>query len=195
MRTSSIERNTSETKIKLSLNIDGSGVANVKSGIGFLDHMLNLFASHGSFDLSVECNGDTFVDDHHSVEDIGICLGMAMKECIGDKKGIYRYGSMLLPMDEALVLSAIDFSGRSYLAFDCNFPSEKIGSFDTELVNEFFAAFVRTAGVTLHIKKISGNNSHHIAEAAFKATARAIKQAVSIDPDKSDIIPSTKGSL
>ena len=146
MRTSTVERNTNETKIKLTLNIDGSGEAKIKSGIGFLDHMLNLFAAHGSFDLNVDCDGDTFVDDHHSVEDIGICLGMAIKECIADKKGIMRYGSMLLPMDEALVLCALDISGRSYLAFDCNFPSEKIGSFDTELVNEFFAALARTAG-------------------------------------------------
>ena len=195
MRTSTVERNTNETKIKLTLNIDGSGEAKIKSGIGFLDHMLNLFAAHGSFDLHVDCDGDTFVDDHHSVEDIGICLGMAIKECIADKKGVMRYGSMLLPMDEALVLCALDISGRSYLAFDCNFPSEKIGSFDTELVNEFFAALARTAGITLHIKKISGNNSHHIAEAAFKATARALKQAVSIDAANANVIPSTKGSL
>ena len=195
MRTSYIERNTNETKIKLTLELDGSGISKIKSGSGFLDHMLNLFAVHGSFNLNVECDGDTYVDDHHSVEDIGICLGMAIKECVGDKKGILRYGSMMLPMDEALVLTALDVSGRSYLAFDCNFPSEKIGSFDTELVNEFFAALVRTAGITLHIKKLAGNNSHHIAEAAFKSAARALKQAVSIDAANSDVIPSSKGSL
>lgn len=195
MRTSVIERTTNETKIKLTLNIDGTGVSNIRSGSGFLDHMLTLFASHGRFDLNIECEGDTYVDYHHSVEDIGICLGSALNECLGDKTGITRYGYMILPMDESLVLCSLDISGRSYLAFDCKFPTEAIGNFDTELVCEFFAAFARTAGITLHVKKISGSNSHHIAEAAFKACARALKSAVKIDPELNGQIPSTKGTL
>lgn len=195
MRTSIIERNTKETKIKLELNIDGIGVSNVRSGSGFLDHMLTLFASHSRFDLNVDCEGDTYVDYHHSVEDIGICLGTALSECLSDKKGITRYGYMLLPMDESLVLCSLDISGRSYLAFDCAFPTETIGNFDTELVCEFFAAFARTAGITLHVKKLSGSNSHHIAEAAFKACARALRTAVRIDPELDGQVPSTKGIL
>ena len=195
MRTAIIERNTKETKIKLELNIDGTGIANVRSGSGFLDHMLTLFASHGRFDINVDCEGDTYVDYHHSVEDIGICLGTALSECLSDKKGIARYGYMILPMDESLVLCSLDISGRSYLAFDCAFPTETIGNFDTELVCEFFAAFARTAGITLHVKKISGSNSHHIAEAAFKACARALKTAVKIDPELNGQVPSTKGTL
>lgn len=195
MRTSVVERNTKETKIKLELNIDGTGLSNIKSGSGFLDHMLTLFASHGRFDLNIECDGDTYVDYHHSVEDIGICLGTALSECLSDKSGITRYGNMILPMDESLVLCSLDISGRSYLAFDCSFPTETIGNFDTELVCEFFAAFARTSGITLHVKKISGSNSHHIAEAAFKALARALKAAVKIDPELNGQIPSTKGTL
>ena len=195
MRNYEIKRTTKETDIFLKLILDGKGVSEIDTGCGFLDHMLTLFASHGGFDLTVKCKGDVQVDDHHTVEDIGICLGKAISEALGDCRGITRYGYFILPMDEALALTSLDISGRSYLAFDCNFPSEKIGSFDTELVNEFFAALARTAGITLHIKKISGNNSHHIAEAAFKATARALKQAVSIDAANANVIPSTKGSL
>lgn len=195
MRTSSIERNTTETQISISLNLDGSGVSNISSGSGFFDHMLNLFACHGRFDLDVKCQGDVHVDDHHSVEDIGICLGMAFKEALADKKGINRYSSIILPMDEALVICAIDISGRSYLNFDCTFPSEKIGNFDTELISEFMYAFVRTAGVTLHIKKMYGDNSHHIAEGCFKALSRVLKEAVKIDPELNGCLPSTKGKL
>lgn len=195
MRTSRIERNTNETKITLELNIDGSGKSDIKTGSGFLDHMLTLFASHGRFDLKINCDGDTYVDDHHSVEDIGICLGMAFKEALGDKAGINRYGFFVLPMDEALVTVSLDFSGRSYLNFDCVFPSEKIGSFDTELVNEFMYAFVRTSAMTLHIKKTDGDNSHHIAEAIFKGLARSIKTAATVDPTLNGELPSTKGKL
>ncbi len=195
MRACEFERNTNETKIYISLNIDGKGKSDIGTGVGFLDHMLTLFASHGRFDLTVKCDGDTQVDYHHSAEDIGICLGKAFRECLGDKKGIVRYGSMILPMDEALILSAVDFSGRDYLGYGLEIPTEKVGDFDTELVEEFFLGFVRNAGVTLHIKQLDGKNSHHIIEGAFKSVARAIRAAVKIDPDFADEIPSTKGAL
>lgn len=195
MRQTSLERNTNETKIALTLNLDGNGTSTIDSGCGFLDHMLTLFAKHGRMDLTVTCQGDTEVDDHHTAEDIGICLGTAFAKAIGDCRGIKRYGSMLLPMDEALVLCALDVSGRSYLAYDCVFPTEKIGTFDTELVKEFWLAFTRTAGVTLHLRKIAGENSHHIAEAGFKAVGRALREAVTIETAYADEIPSTKGML
>ena len=195
MRKSEINRNTAETKIALSLNLDGSGKADINTGCGFLNHMLTLFASHGRFDLSVECKGDVEVDYHHSVEDIGICLGKAFAESVGNCKGIKRYGNMMLPMDESLVLCALDVSGRSYLAYGLDITSEKIGDFDTELVEDFFLAFVRNANITLHIKQLDGKNAHHIAEAAFKAFARALRQAVEIDEKTQNEIPSTKGVL
>ena len=195
MRTSEINRKTAETDIKLSLNIDGNGNADINTGCGFFDHMLTLFASHGKFDLSVSCKGDINVDYHHSVEDIGICLGMAFKEALGDCKGIKRYGNMMLPMDEALILCALDVSGRAYLAYGLNIPNDKIGDFDSELVEEFFLAFTRHAGVTLHVKQLDGRNSHHIAEGAFKAFSRAMRMAVSVDAADADKIPSTKGVL
>lgn len=195
MRQAKLSRKTNETDITLSLNLDGKGEAKINTGVGFLDHMLTLFAKHGKFDLEVECKGDIQVDDHHSVEDIGICLGEAFKEALSDKKGICRYGSLILPMDEALVLAAVDLSGRSYLGFDVNLPSKRVGSFDTELVEEFFLSFVRTAGLNLHIRSLSGSNTHHIIEGAFKAVARAMREAVKIDPDFKDEIPSTKGVL
>lgn len=195
MRTSSKERNTAETKIKLALNLDGTGESSINSGCGFLDHMLTLFAKHGRFDLSVECKGDTNVDYHHTVEDIGIALGSAFKEALGDKKGIERYGDVTLPMDEALILTAVDLSGRSYLGYDLIIPTEKVGDFDTELVKEFWLGFVRTAECTLHIKSLAGGNSHHIIEGAFKSAARSISKAVKINPEYKDEIPSTKGVL
>lgn len=195
MRTATCNRRTAETDIALSLNLDGSGRGELNTGVGFLDHMLALFARHGRFDLTVSCKGDTAVDDHHSVEDIGIALGEALREALGDKRGIVRYGSMLLPMDEALALCAVDLSGRAYMRFSAQFPSQKVGSFDTELVQEFFLALARTAGITLHIRMMDGENSHHIAEAMFKAFGRALKQAVSIDPETAGEIPSTKGIL
>ncbi|MBE6544196.1 MAG: imidazoleglycerol-phosphate dehydratase HisB [Ruminococcaceae bacterium] len=195
MRTCEIERSTKETEIKITLNVDGKGRADISTGVGFLDHMLTLFASHGRFDLTVRCKGDTYVDDHHSAEDIGIALGTAFAKCLGDKRGIVRYGSMILPMDEALIMSAVDFSGRAYLGYGLSIPTEKVGTFDTELVEEFFLGFVRNAGVTLHIKQLEGSNSHHIIEGAFKSVARSIRQAVSIDPLFADEIPSTKGAL
>ena len=195
MRTSEINRKTAETDIKLSLNIDGNGNADINTGCGFFDHMLTLFASHGKFDLCVSCKGDANVDYHHSVEDIGICLGMAFKEAIGDCKGIKRYGNMMLPMDEAVILCALDVSGRSYLAYGLDIPNEKIGDFDSELVEEFFLAFTRHAGVTLHVKQLDGRNSHHIAEGAFKAFARAMRMALEINAADADKIPSTKGVL
>lgn len=195
MRTSTKERNTTETKIKLALNLDGTGESSINSGCGFLDHMLTLFAKHGRFDLSVECKGDTNVDYHHTVEDIGIALGSAFKEALGDKKGIERYGDVILPMDEALILTAVDLSGRSYLGYDLIIPTEKVGDFDTELVKEFWLGFVRTAECTLHIKSLAGGNSHHIIEGAFKSAARSISKAVKINPEYKDEIPSTKGVL
>lgn len=195
MRTCNIERKTAETDIKLSLNLDGSGNSTVQTGCGFLDHMLTLFAKHGRFDLDVFCKGDTDVDDHHTAEDIGICLGKAFSEALGDKKGITRYGNMLLPMDEALVLSAVDISGRGGLYFALEIPTEKVGSFDTELVEEFWIAFAQNAGVTLHIRQLAGENSHHIIEGAFKSVARSMRNAVAIDPAAAEEIPSTKGTL
>ena len=195
MRKSEINRNTAETKILLSLTLDGTGKSDIKTGCGFLDHMLTLFASHGRFDLSVSCKGDVEVDYHHSVEDIGICLGKAFSEAIGDCKGIRRYGNMMLPMDESLVLCALDVSGRAYLAYGLDIKAEKIGDFDTELIEEFFLAFVRNANITLHIKQLDGRNAHHIAEAAFKAFARALRQAVEINEKTQNEIPSTKGVL
>ena len=195
MRTSAIERNTAETKIKLSLNIDGSGKSEIDTGCGFLDHMLTLFAKHGRFDLAVKCDGDTNVDYHHTVEDIGIVLGTAFSEALGDKKGIERYGDIILPMDEALILTAVDLSGRAYLGFDLDIPTEKVGDFDTELVKEFWLGFIRTAQCTLHIKQLAGGNSHHIIEGSFKSAARALAKAVKINTDYKDEIPSTKGVL
>lgn len=195
MRTSSITRNTAETKINLSLNLDGNGKSEIDTGCGFLDHMLTLFAKHGRFDLNVKCDGDTNVDYHHTAEDIGICLGLCFAEALADKKGIVRYGSMMLPMDEALILSAVDISGRSMLVFNLDIPTEKVGDFDTELVKEFFIAFAHNAKITLHIKKLDGENSHHIIEGAFKSVARSLSQAVAIDEKHKDEIPSTKGVL
>ena len=195
MRTSEIKRKTNETDISVSLNIDGSGKSKIETGCGFLDHMLTLFASHGRFDLDVCCKGDTYVDDHHTVEDIGIALGTAFSESLGDKRGIRRYGNMILPMDESLILSAVDFSGRADLEYDLTIPCGKVGTFDTELVKEFWLGFVRTAACNLHIKQLSGANSHHIIEGAFKSVARSIREAVEIDGRFSDEIPSTKGVL
>ena len=195
MRTASIARKTAETDIRLTLNLDGSGRSEIHSGVGFLDHMLTLFARHGRFDLTVACEGDTWVDDHHSVEDIGICLGEAAAQALGDKRGITRYGSMLLPMDEALILCAIDISGRPMLCTELQIPTEKVGAFDTELVQEFLQAFASRAGLTLHVRQLAGSNSHHIIEGAFKAFGRTMKQAVSIDPSQAGRIPSTKGVL
>lgn len=195
MRTAQISRTTAETAITLSLNLDGSGTSEIQSGIGFLDHMLTLFAKHGRFDLTLSCKGDTNVDDHHSAEDIGIALGDAFSAALGEKRGIVRYGSEILPMDEALVLCAVDLSGRSCLRYNAQIPSQKIGTFDTELLQEFFLAFTRKAGITLHLRQLDGENSHHIAEAMFKAFGRALSQAVKIDPLYADEIPSTKGVL
>ena len=193
MRTSEIQRNTGETKISLKLNLDGTGKSNIDTGVGFLNHMLTLFAAHGKFDLSVTCSGDTEVDDHHSVEDIGICLGQAFQTALGDKRGITRYGSFLLPMDEALILAAVDISGRSCLCYELDIPTEKIGTFDTELVEEFFLGFVRSCPMSLHLRQLSGKNAHHIAEGAFKSVGRALKAAVALDGTNE--IPSTKGVL
>ena len=195
MRSAEIRRRTAETDITLTLCLDGAGQCEVDTGVGFLDHMLMLFAAHGRFDLSVVCRGDTEVDDHHSVEDIGIALGEAVARALGEKRGIARYGSMLLPMDEALVLAAVDISGRACLRFSAQIPSQKIGTFDTELVEEFFTAFARSAGATLHIRQLDGANSHHIVEAMFKAFGRALSAAVALDPRLGDEIPSTKGVL
>ena len=195
MRTAAITRKTAETDISLQLNLDGKGQSIVATGCGFLDHMLTLFARHGRFDLDVTCKGDTWVDDHHTVEDVGITLGQAFAAALGDKRGIRRYGDCTLPMDEALILTAVDLSGRSYLGFDLSIPTQKVGTFDTELVEEFWLAFVRNAACTLHIRKIAGTNSHHIIEGAFKSVARSLGQAVSIDPAFADDIPSTKGVL
>ena len=195
MRQSEIKRTTLETDIFLSLDLDGTGKSEIETGCGFLNHMLTLFASHGGFDLTVKCKGDTDVDYHHSVEDIGICLGDAFAKAIGDCKGIKRYGNMILPMDEALILCAIDISGRDCLEYGLKIPTEKVGDFDTELVEEFFVAFVRRAGIALHFVQMNGRNSHHIIEGAFKSFARALSAAVEIDEKKADSIPSTKGML
>ncbi len=193
MRTAEITRNTAETNISLSLNLDGRGKADINTGVGFLNHMLTLFAAHGKFDLNLHCVGDYEVDDHHSVEDIGICLGLAFRQALGDKRGITRYGSFLLPMDEALILAAVDISGRSSLNDALEIPTEKIGSFDTELVEEFFLGFVRNCPMSLHLRQLAGTNSHHIVEGAFKAFGRAMKAAAALDG--TDEIPSTKGVL
>jgi imidazoleglycerol-phosphate dehydratase len=184
-----------ETDIRLALRLDGAGLYDIQTGCGFLDHMLELFARHGRFDLSIRCEGDIRVDDHHTVEDVGIALGQAFGEALGERRGIRRYGSMLLPMDEALCLVAVDVSGRGHLSFDAALPAQKVGSFDTELVKEFFLAFVREAAATLHIRGFAGENTHHIIEAMFKAFGRAMNQAVQVDPDFADEIPSTKGTL
>ena len=195
MREAQIIRKTAEKDIMLTLNLDGSGKSEIKTGVGFLDHMLTLFASHGRFDLTVTCNGDTWVDDHHSAEDIGICLGQAFAKALGEKRGITRYGSFLLPMDEALIQTAVDISGRSCLNYGLQIPTEKIGTFDTELVEEFFLAFVRCCPMSLHILPLAGKNAHHIVEGCFKSVARSLKAAVAIDMAAPNAIPSTKGVL
>ena len=195
MRKSEIVRKTHETDIYLSLSLDGTGKSEIETGCGFLNHMLTLFAKHGRFDLNVSCKGDVEVDYHHSAEDIGICLGSAFSEALGDMKGIERYAHIILPMDEALVLCACDISGRSFLSFDVPFETEKIGDFDTELVCEFFEGFIRSSKMTLHLKKMAGSNSHHVAEGCFKAFARTLSKAVKINKEFSDEIPSTKGML
>ena len=193
MRTYETSRKTAETDIQLSLNLDGTGKSSIDTGCGFLNHMLTLFASHGRFDLTVKCAGDVDVDDHHSVEDIGICLGQAFQNALGDKRGITRYGSFLLPMDEALILTAVDISGRSCLCYGLEIPTEKIGTFDTELVEEFLLAFTRCCPMSLHVKQLAGKNSHHIVEGTFKSVARSLKSAVALDGTNE--IPSTKGVL
>lgn len=195
MRTADVSRKTAETDIQLSLNLDGSGKSELDTGCGFLDHMLTLFARHGRFDLAVTCRGDTYVDDHHTVEDIGICLGDAFARALGDKRGVKRYGSMALPMDEALILTAVDLSGRGMLCFGLDIPTAKVGTFDTELVEEFLLAFVRRADLTLHVTQLAGKNSHHIIEGTFKSLARSLAEAVAVDPRFSQEIPSTKGVL
>lgn len=195
MRKATLCRTTAETDINLTLALDGSGTAEIQSGVGFLDHMLTLFARHGGFDLTVSCRGDTQVDDHHSVEDIGIALGQAFAQALGDKKGITRYGDIILPMDETLIMAAVDISGRSYLGLELPIPAPKVGTFDTELVEEFFLAFVRSSNITLHVRELAGNNSHHIIEGAFKAVGRVLRQAVAVDARFADSIPSTKGVL
>lgn len=195
MREFTINRKTNETDIALTLRIDGKGSSLINSGCGFLDHMLTLFAKHGGFDLEIRCSGDVNVDYHHTVEDIGICLGKAFLEALGDKRGITRYGYMILPMDEALIISSVDISGRSYLGYEVSIPTEKVGDFDTELAREFFIAFARCAEITLHIRQLAGFNSHHIIEGIFKSVARSLRAAVSIDPRTADEVPSTKGVL
>ena len=195
MRMADITRRTAETDITLKLNLDGTGASDIDTGVGFLDHMLTLFAAHGRFDLTVKCEGDTEVDDHHTVEDVGICLGQAFATALGDKRGICRYGQTILPMDEALILTAADLSGRAYLGYALEIPTEKVGTFDTELVKEFFLAFVRCAAVTLHIRQMAGENSHHIIEGTFKSVARTLRAAVAMDEKCPDAIPSTKGVL
>ena len=193
MRIAEISRSTAETDIMLTLNLDGTGKSQIKTGVGFLDHMLTLFAAHGKFDLTVQCQGDTYVDDHHSAEDIGICLGQAFAQALGEKRGINRYGSFLLPMDEALIQTAVDISGRAYLGYGLEIPTEKIGAFDTELVEEFWLAFVRCCPMSLHIRQLAGKNAHHIVEGCFKSVARSLRIAVA--SDGTDEIPSTKGVL
>ena len=195
MRTAEIYRKTAETDVALTLDLDGSGKSDISSGVGFLDHMLTLFARHGRFDLTLECKGDTWVDDHHSVEDVGIALGQAFAKALGDKRGIARYGSCILPMDESLILTAVDLSGRAYLGYDLRVPTPRVGTFDTELTEEFFWAFVRNAACTLHLRKLAGKNSHHIIEGAFKSAARSLRAAVRIEEAYKDEIPSTKGVL
>lgn len=195
MRNAEIIRKTAETDIKLSLLLDGKGESHIDTGCGFLDHMLTLFAKHGRFDLAVVCKGDVNVDYHHTTEDIGIALGKAFAEALGEKRGITRYGDIILPMDEALILAAVDISGRSYLGFEARIPTEKVGDFDTELAKEFWLGFVRNAEITLHIRQLAGENSHHIIEGMFKACGRALRKAVAIDEKTAGEIPSTKGVL
>ena len=195
MRCAAIKRTTAETDIQLELNLDGTGKSQVNTGVGFLDHMLTLFAKHGRLDLTVTCSGDTCVDDHHSTEDIGIALGDALRQAVGDKRGIQRYGSCILPMDEALILCALDLSGRSCLRYTAEIPTEKVGSFDTELVEEFLQAFTRRGELNLHMRQLDGTNSHHIIEGMFKSLGRSLRQAVAIDEAARDEIPSTKGVL
>ena len=195
MRTSKINRKTAETDIQLTLSLDGDGTSKIDTGCGFLDHMLTLFARHGRFDLNVTCKGDTWVDDHHTVEDVGIVLGTAFAEALGNKRGICRYGDTVLPMDESLILSAVDLSGRAFLGYALDIPTEKVGTFDTELCEEFWLAFVRNAACTLHIRQLAGKNSHHIIEGTFKSVARSLRDAVAIDPLFANDIPSTKGVL
>ena len=195
MRTANIARKTAETDISLTICLDGRGQSDIQTGCGFLDHMLTLFAKHGRFDLTVRCTGDTYVDYHHTVEDIGICLGKAFYEALGDKRGITRYGSMILPMDETMILSAVDISGRGGFYPVLNIPTPKVGDFDTELCQEFWIAFARDAGMTLHIQQLAGANSHHIIEGVFKSVARSLKVAVAIDAAFADEVPSTKGTL
>ena len=195
MRTSTINRKTAETDISLTLNLDGTGVSSIDSGCGFLDHMLTLFARHGGFDLTLTCKGDTYVDDHHTVEDIGITLGKALAEALGDKRGIKRYGDRILPMDETLILSAVDISGRGGCFMELDIPTEKVGTFDTQLCEEFFIALAQNGGLTLHIRQLAGRNSHHIIEGAFKSVARSLREAVAIDERDPNSIPSTKGLL
>ena len=195
MRTFTLERNTKETAITLSLNLDGSGKSEIATGCGFLDHMLTLFASHGRFDLCVTCKGDIEVDGHHTVEDVGICLGKAFAEALGDRRGICRYGDIILPMDEALMLCAVDLSGRAFLDYRVPIKRPRVGNFDTELGEEFFVAFVRESNICLHLRKLAGKNAHHILEAAFKASARAMRAAAAKDSRFPDEIPSSKGVL
>ena len=195
MRVVEISRKTAETDIRMSLNLDGAGKSEVDTGCGFLDHMLTLFARHGRFDLNVTCKGDVYVDDHHTVEDIGICLGDAFAQALGDKRGIVRYGSCTLPMDEALILTAVDISGRGFLCYALDIPTQKVGTFDTELTKEFLIAFARRADMTVHVRQLAGENSHHIIEGAFKSLARSLRAAVAIDNQFSQEIPSTKGVL
>ena len=195
MRSAKITRTTGETDIQLTLTLEGTGRSEIATGCGFLDHMLTLFARHGRFDLTVRCQGDTWVDDHHTVEDVGICLGSAFAKALGDLRGVTRYGSTTLPMDEALILTAVDLSGRSLLCCDLQLPTEKVGTFDTELAEEFLLAFVRTANLTLHVRQLAGKNSHHIIEGMFKSLARTLRQAVAIDSAAAGEIPSTKGVL
>ena len=195
MRASEIKRKTGETDITLKLDLDGVGNSKINTGCGFLDHMLTLFAKHSHFDLTVDCKGDTYVDYHHTVEDVGICLGMAFLEALGDKKGIVRFADKTISMDEALVLVAVDISGRGYLGYSLDVPSYRVGDFDTELCEEFMQAFVREAKITMHVRKLAGENSHHIIEGAFKAMARALSAAAKIDPDFASEVPSTKGVI
>jgi len=195
MRTATIKRKTKETDIEVTVNLDGSGVSNIATGIGFFDHMLDLLARHARMDLAVKAKGDLHIDHHHTTEDVGICLGQAVKQALGDMRGITRYADVHLPMDETLTRAAIDISGRPVLVFRVEFPRDKIGEFDVDLVREFFQAFATNAGVTLHVETLYGDNAHHIAESCFKALARALRAAVSIDPAAKNEIPSTKGSL
>lgn len=195
MRNATVTRKTAETAVEITLELDGKGVGNIQTGCGFLDHMLTLFARHARFDLTINAAGDTEVDDHHTVEDVGIALGTALRQALGECRGIARYGSVALPMDEALILAAVDISGRGYLGYALDVPAAKVGTFDTELAEEFFVAFARNAALTLHLRQLAGRNSHHILEGAFKATARALRAAVTVEADFADEIPSTKGVL